>query len=122
MTVRLATADDRVAVARILDGALLETDDLGAAIGRDAVLVAERDGRVVGALVLDGSHVAAVAVARSRRREGVGTELVEAAADRHGELSAEFRIDVEPFWASLGFEIEERNGRLWGRRAGPGSE
>lgn len=83
--------------------------------GTGTVLVAEADGRVVGALVLDGGHVEAVAVRRSRRGQGVGTALVGAAAARAGRLTADFDPRVAPFYESLGFAVTERgDGRLRG--------
>ena len=114
--VRVADGDDRVAVARLVDGALLDLshDELRAALDRADVLVAERDGRVVGAVVLDGDHVVAVAVRRSRRRSGVGAALLRAARTREGRLTAAFDPGVRPFYESLGFAVERRDGRLFG--------
>ena len=74
----------------------------------------ESEARVVGTLVLDGDHVDAVAVRRARRGRGIGTALVEAAVDRRGRLTADFDSCVRPFYESLGFEVERREGRLWG--------
>ncbi|MFB6127152.1 MAG: GNAT family N-acetyltransferase [Halolamina sp.] len=115
-TVRVADADDRVAVARLVDGALLDLahEDLQAGLDREDVLVAERDDRVVGAVVLDGDHIAAVAVHRRHRRSGVGTALLRAAVAREGRLTAAFDADVRSFYESLGFETERRDGRLFG--------
>lgn len=135
MQVRTATPDDRLDVVRVVDGALLDVEDVGAAVERGDVLVATVDGpggdggeRVVGAIVLEprgydsrgdsgGAHVEAVAVNRSRRDRGVGTALVNAAHDRYGRLTADFRADVRPFWEAVGFAVEERDGRLWGELA-----
>lgn len=117
---REATPADAVAVRRVLDAAVLAYEDLDERLARGDVLVAAPDDRVVGVCVLDtiregpGAHVDAVAVARSRRGSGLGTALVEAALDREGRLTAAFDPDVRPFYASLGFAIEERDGRLWG--------
>lgn len=130
--IRAGDPGDFVAAMRVLEGALLDVD--ADAVRRrlreggrpaDAVLVAELDGRVVGALVLaDGSngaegaseaaHVEAVAVSRPRRGSGVGRALVEAARERAGRLTADFDSRVRGFYESLGFEIEERDGRLRG--------
>ncbi|MFC6837360.1 GNAT family N-acetyltransferase [Halomarina ordinaria] len=115
-TVGRARPDEALAVRRVLDAALLDVDDLDDAIRRGAVFVARRKDRVVGALVLDDEHVTAVAVRRRRRARGVGTALVERALSERGRLTADFREAVRPFYASLGFTIEEReDGRLWGR-------
>ena len=73
--------------------------------GEAVVLVAEGDGSVLGALVLDGRRVTAVAVRRSRRDRGVGTALVEAAAARRSRVTASFDARVKPFYGSLGFDI-----------------
>jgi len=68
--------------------------------------------------VLDGDHVDAVAVRRRRRGQGIGTALVEAAADRRDRLTAEFDADLRTFYEGLGFVVEETDepGRLRGVR------
>ena len=124
-TVRAGRADDYCAAMNLLDGAMLDVDprrvraglagdadgDDGDGSGGDAddadaaVLVAELDGSVGGALVLDGRRVTAVAVRRSRRDRGIGTALVAAAVERRGCVTAEFDARVRPFYESLGFEI-----------------
>jgi GNAT superfamily N-acetyltransferase len=117
VTVREGSTDDLLAVVRVLDGAMLESDTgvLQERLAGGDVLVAERKAFVVGALVLCDDHVDAVAVERSYRDRGVGTDLVEAAADRtDGALTADFDPQVRAFYESLGFEIEERSRRLWG--------
>ncbi|WP_368410929.1 GNAT family N-acetyltransferase [Halomarina pelagica] len=123
--VRTARPDDHLAVRRVLDAALLEVGDVATAIDRGEVLVAVEAGRecrateterVLGALVLDGDRVEAVAVRRRRRGRGIGTALVEAASERRGRLTADFRAEVRPFYETLGFAVEERDGRLWGVR------
>jgi GNAT superfamily N-acetyltransferase len=129
MRVRIATGDELVDVMRLVDGALLSADapDVETAIEERAVLVALLDGRIVGALVLDvptrrataprpeerapdTRHVEAVAVHRRHRSKGVGTALVEAAAERSDYLTATFREDVRPFYESLGFDVEDAGG------------
>jgi GNAT superfamily N-acetyltransferase len=118
MRVREATEGDLSAVMNVLDGAALETDvaTVRAGIAGDGTLVAVAGGsggdtatesdRVLGALVLDGDHVAAVAVRRRRRGQGIGTALVEAALDRRDGLTADFDADVRPFYERLGFDVE----------------
>ena len=128
VAVRVGDADDYDAVMNVLEGALLDVapDRVRAGLRGSAglrgdaapsdrgrgvdVLVAEADGSTVGALVLDGDRVTAVAVRRSRRGRGVGTALVEAALDRRGRLTASFDARVGPFYESLGFEIRPAGG------------
>lgn len=106
--VREAAVADLPDVLNIIDGAALrvDVDGLRERIASEDVLVAVEEGRVLGTLVLDGDRVAAVAVRRGRRDQGVGAALVEAAADRRDRLVAEFDARVRPFWESLGFDIE----------------
>lgn len=116
MAVREATDDDLLEVVSVLDAALL---DLGAsAVGRriDAgtVLVAVEEGRVLGACVCvrreDGVHVEAIAVRQARRDQGIGSALLDAAAERWGRLTANFDAHVRPFYESLGFAVEDGPG------------
>lgn len=109
VAVRPADPDDSLDVRRVVDGALLDVPEgLDDRVREGDVLVAVDADSVVGALVLDGSRVEAVAVRRRRRGNGVGSELVEAAAGRvNGTLTADFRPEVQPFYESLGFDIEE---------------
>ncbi|MES3518287.1 MAG: GNAT family N-acetyltransferase [Natronomonas sp.] len=90
-----------------------------------SLLLLAADDRPVGGLVLDGSEIAAVAVCRGRRGEGIGSALVAAAATRRQPLVAEFRRSVRPFYEALGFEItDDGTGRCRGRlpRSGDGLE
>jgi GNAT superfamily N-acetyltransferase len=120
--VRRATPDDAVSLLRVLEGALLDVDPIDVhervVAGEALVAVPDGDGRthIVGALVRDGVHVEAVAVEPSWRRRGVGRTLVERASAAAGRLTAEFDPDVRGFYAALGFEISEHDGRLWGVR------
>ena len=122
MQVREATVGDLPDVMNVLDGAVLDADatTVRERIAEDSVLVAvSGDGeRVLGALVLDGTHIDAVAVRRHRRGQSIGTALVETAADRRERLTAEFDADLRPFYEKLGFDIEsaKKPGRLWGER------
>ena len=113
MHVRTATLDEVPALMNVLDGAVLSiaVETVRAGAEDDSTLVAvsgdnETDGRVLGALVLDGTHIEAVAVRRRRRGQGIGTALVESALDRRDRLTAEFDADVRPFYEALGFAIE----------------
>ena len=115
--VREATSDDLTAVMNVVDGALLAVD---ASTVRERipgeVLVAESGGRIVGTLVLDGTHVDAVAVRRARRGQGIGSAFLVEARERRGTLTAEFCPEVRPFYESLGFDVEStgRGDRLRG--------
>jgi len=109
MHVRTATIDDLPAVLNVLDSAVLQVgiEDLKRAIDTEGVLVAiSEEGTVLGALVLDGAEITAIAVRRRRRGQGIGTALVEAAARQRDELVAEFDRRVAEFWRSVGFDIE----------------
>jgi len=121
--VREATVTDLPDVMNVLDGAVLDADAAAVRdhIGDDGVLVAVADDdptRLLGALVLDGVHIDAVAVRRRRRGQGIGTALIEAAADRNDRLTAAFDADLRPFYEGLDFAVEETDepGRLWGAR------
>lgn len=127
MRVRPATPDELAAVMGVLDAAVLEVDAatverrIAGDEGNGAVLVAEQEGRVLGACVLDARdearYIDAIAVRRRRRDQGVGTALVEAAADRWPRLVAEFDADLRPFYESLGFRVEPvGDGRFRGVR------
>jgi len=116
--VREARPGEHATVMNVLDGAMLDVGADRVTDDATTTLVACEAGRVLGALVLDGEAVLAVAVRRSRRGQGVGTALVEAAAARRDRLVAEFRDRERPFYGSLGFEVEpaSEDGRLRGTR------
>jgi GNAT superfamily N-acetyltransferase len=113
MEVRPARADELAAVMTVLANGYLAVDaaTVEAAIGAGRCLVCADEGRVLGALVLDddlpteGARIEAVAVGRSRRGQGIGTALVEAAAAGYERLVCEFDAGVRPFWEALGFEV-----------------
>lgn len=115
ISVRTATPGDRLAVHRIVDGAMLAVEDVDDRLEAGDVLVAVRsdggDERPRGALVsepIDGGwEVLAIAVRRPHRGRGIGTALLEAAGEREGRLVAEFDASVRPFYESLGFAIRE---------------
>jgi GNAT superfamily N-acetyltransferase len=118
--IREASPRDHLGVMQVIDGANLElsAETVERRIEADRVLVADDDNRIVGALVTvardDGAHVEAVAVRRRRRGQGIGSGLVEAAAEHWTPLTAEFDPDVRPFYDDLGFDVEERGERRWG--------
>jgi len=122
MWVRTATVGELPDVMNAVDGAVLSADagTVRERIREGGVLVALSDDgeRVLGALVLGGDHIEAVAVRRRRRGQGIGTALVEAAADRRPRLTAEFDADLRPFYERLDFDIDpaEDAGRLRGER------
>jgi hypothetical protein len=120
--VREAEPTERAEVLNVLDGGALATDieEVTAGLESGDVLVAvatdsEGDpppspgdsgrGPALGALVLDGDEIVAVAVRRRRRDQGIGRALVEAAGRRRDRLVARFEPGVCPFWESLGFDV-----------------
>jgi len=109
MMVREADLSELTAVLNVLDGAALETeyDRVRAGLTKGQVLVAVGDDdTVLGALLLDGDHIDAIAVRRNRRGRGIGTALVEAACPRRERLIATFDAAVRPFYERLGFRVE----------------
>jgi len=111
-TVRPAVPGEYVAVRSILEAALLEVES--GLLRRSSVLVAVADGRILGALVLRGAEIEAIAVRPGRRGQGFGSALVRRAADRRPRLSAGFDPSLRPFYISLGFEVTCENGRCRG--------
>lgn len=107
-TIRRAAPSDLPAIMNVIDGGFLaiDADTVRARIPHD-VLVAVEDDRILGTIVLDGNHIDAVAVRRRRREQGIGRSLIEAAGSQRGTITATFRPEVSPFYASLGFEIEQ---------------
>ena len=108
MEVRAATPGELPTVLTVLDSSMLETDleVVREAIEREDLLVAVEEGRILGACLLVGDEIDAIAVRRERRDQDIGTTLVETAAERREQLIAEFDSRVRPFWESLGFDIE----------------
>ena len=120
MRVRPARPSELPGVMGVLDGALLavEAETVGKRIREGRVLVAAEGDRILGACVLDGDAIDAIAVRRKRRGQDIGTRLVESAtALVEGDLRAEFDERVRPFYDSLGFAIEPtaEPGRFRGR-------
>lgn len=120
--IRTAEEPELPTVLSILDAAMLEAD---VGVVRDrlggGVLVAVEADRILGTCVIEvdpvPSEVAAIAVRPRRRGQGIGTVLIDAALDRWGDLVAEFDENARPFYASLGFEIEQLgDGRCRGVR------
>lgn len=123
VVVRPATAADLPAVMNVLDGGLLDVSVASVRAGfGDGTLVATDEERVLGALVLDGERIVAVAVRPGRRGQGVGTTLVRAAGERRARLVATCREGVAPFYERLGFDLEgpDADGRVRGTLAGDG--
>lgn len=110
--VRVARPDEEATVRSICNAAMLEMPE--SAVREGTVLVAVDGGRILGALVLDGEEIEAVAVRPGRRGQGIGSALVEAAADRRNELTAGFDPGVRPFYEKLDFEVDCEEGRCRG--------
>lgn len=114
ISVRPATEDEEPVVWSICNAAMLDLEE--ATLTDLLLLVACVDDRILGALVLDGAEIEAVAVRPGRRGQGIGSALVEAAAERRDELTAGFDPSVRPFYEALGFEITCEEKRCRGRR------
>lgn len=101
----------------ILDAALLDiaVETVRDRLSSESVLVATEEEPILGALVLDGTHIEAIAVRPNRRGQGIATALVESASTR-GQLTASFRPGVSEFYESLGFHIERTGNRWRGRQ------
>lgn len=112
MRIREATPGDLTGIMTVLDAGFLEVDRAAVREGIETgdVLVCVDDGPVIGALVLDGRSIDAIAVTPGRRGAGIGTALVERAADRREQLTAAFDGGVRGFWRSLGFRIDPTDG------------
>lgn len=110
--IRSAVPGEYVTVRSIFEAALLEVDR--GIIRRSSVLVAQEDGRILGALALRGTEIEAIAVRPGRRGQGIGSKLTLEAARRRPYLSAGFDRSVEPFYSALGFEITRGDGRRRG--------
>lgn len=110
MHVREARLDEHTAVMSVLDAAMLETGDVRERIP-EGVLVAVEGDRLLGVLVLADEEIDAVAVRPGRRRQGIGTALVDAAADRCARIIATFDADLRPFYREFGFEVEPIEGK-----------
>jgi GNAT superfamily N-acetyltransferase len=106
VTVGLAREGERATALSIIDMAGLEVAREAVMDGEREVLVAVTDGRVLGALVLEGERIEAVAVRPGRQGQGIGSGLVAAANARCERLIAEFDAKVRDFYENLGFETE----------------
>lgn len=115
LTVREARVEEAGQVTAVLDAAMLAVDHDAvterARAGEAFVAIRERDSEtILGAVVLDSAEITAIAVRPRRRGQGIGRALVDHAARRTDDLSAGFDPRVREFWASLGFEVETREG------------
>lgn len=131
MTVRPARQEDLDAVLALWGGARSAhavTEDtperVAALLEHDALLVAEVDGDVVGAVIaaFDGwrGNFYRLAVAPAVRRRGIGAQLV-AAGEAHLRAAGAPRVtalvafddDVaRGFWAAVGYDADHEIGRM----------
>src|SRR5262245_25431749 len=129
--VRAAGRDDVDAVlavwARARSAAASTRDDAAAVLALvevgDTLLVAERDGRVVGALIAawDGwrGNMYRLAVLPEHRRLGIARRLVEAGhallrargARRVTALVARDEVEAAELWSATGYDLDEQLGR-----------
>jgi len=131
VTVRLARRDDLGAVMVLWGGARSAhavTEDtperVAALLERDALLVAEVDGEIVGAVIagFDGwrGNFYRLAVAPEHRRRGIAARLVAAGEERLRAAGAPrvtalvaFDDDVaRGFWAAVGYDADAEIGRM----------
>lgn len=102
--VRQARPSENATALSILEASLVRIAPADLVSGE--TLVAVDRSRILGVLVLDGEEVVGVAVRPRNRGQGVGTALMEAAARRRDCLEVAFEPAVQPFYESLGFDIE----------------
>ena len=122
MQIHTADTEEIPEIESILDAAYLqiESDSLRECISAESVFVAkatrngttesEVAGPILGALVLDGETITAIAVRPGRRGQGIGSALVTEAKTCRECLIAEFDPTVRPFWESVGFTVSGQSG------------
>jgi GNAT superfamily N-acetyltransferase len=110
--VRAAVPSEYVTARSIFEAAMLEVAP--GLLSRSSVLLASEEDRTLGALVLRGSEIEAIAVRPGRRGQGIGSMLVNEAANRRPYLSVGFDPDVRSFYVALGFDVACADGRCRG--------
>lgn len=106
--VRVAQPTDLVDVARVIEGALLDVPlelETACVDGRVLIVGDPVYGAAVIAPTRSGGRLVAVAVAPSRRGEGVATSLLEAAIERWHPLSATCDERVKSLYEALDFAL-----------------
>ncbi len=101
--IRSAVPREYVSIRSIFEAALLEIET--GLLRRTSVLIAVEEGRILGAIALRGAEIEAIAIRPRRRGQGIGSMLINEAANRRPTLAAGFDPSVRPFYASLGFNI-----------------
>jgi ribosomal protein S18 acetylase RimI-like enzyme len=131
VALRYATLDDLPAVVELWNAEAGPTRHAGqlpeatVLVARDphALVVAELDGSVVGALIAgwDGwrFHIYRLAVTSGHRRAGVASALIDSAVERARALGAARvdamvnaeNVDAQGFWRSAGFDCDTADQR-----------
>lgn len=114
VNVREAKQNEADAIRGLIEASMLELEpglihSIIASRTPGTVLVAvdSEDSPILGAIVVDGRRIEAIAVRPNRRDQGIGTALLTNAAEQtENELIATFDPSVWPFYERLGFEVE----------------
>lgn len=103
-SVRISTSADASAAIALLDAAMLSfnRDAVRHRAGTDALYVVTNQDGIVGAALLAGQTLEAIAVTPRLRNNGIGTRLVQSILADRDRLVATCRPSVEPFYAALG--------------------
>lgn len=119
MIIRPARAEEQLVVHELqrrawehpLEPHLDSLDPPSVQTARREVLVAERDGRVVGFAALDGGDLRGLFVEPADRRQGIGSALVDSAVHEARRRGLSLTVLADPqvaaFFQRCGFALEE---------------